>query len=50
MSQQGQKGGGGLMDMLSKVAYQYGPAAALLFMANVKASSNKKTKKRKSKN
>lgn len=50
MSQQGQKGGGGLMDMLSKVAYQYGPAAALLFMANVKASGNKKTKKRKSKN
>ena len=39
--------GGGLMDMLSKVAYQYGPAAALLFMANVKASSSKKTKKRK---
>lgn len=39
--------GGGLMDILSKVAYQYGPAAALLFMANVKASSSKKTKKRK---
>jgi len=39
--------GGGLMNMLSKVAYQYGPAAALLFMANVKTSSSKKTKKRK---
>lgn len=39
--------GGGLMSMLSKVAYQYGPAAALLFMANVKTSSSKKTKKRK---
>ena len=50
MSQEGQKGGGGLMGMLSKVAYQYGPAAALLFMANVKASGYKKTKKRKSKN
>jgi len=50
MSQEGQKGGGGLMGMLSKVAYEYGPAAALLFMANVKASSYKKTKKRKSKN
>jgi thiol-disulfide isomerase/thioredoxin len=50
MSQQGQRGGGGLMDMLSKVAYQYGPAAALLIMANVKASGDKKTKKRKSKN
>jgi thiol-disulfide isomerase/thioredoxin len=37
--------GGNLMNLLSRVAYQYGPAAALLYMANVKAASSKKTKK-----
>jgi len=33
--------GGNLMNILSRVAYEYGPAAALLYMANVKASSSK---------
>ena len=44
LSQQGQRGG--LMSMLSKVAYQHGPASALFLMANVKDSSSKKTKKK----
>jgi len=44
LSQQGQRGG--LMSMLSRVAYQHGPASALSLMANVKDSSSKKTKKK----
>jgi thiol-disulfide isomerase/thioredoxin len=44
LSQQGQRGG--LMSMLSRVAYQHGPASALFLMANVKDSSGKKTKKK----
>lgn len=42
ISQEGKKqqgGNYGLLNMLTKVAYELGPAAALLYMANMKASS-----------
>ena len=45
LSQEGQKGGN-LMMVLSKVAYEYGPAAALLYMANTTANRKGKTGKK----
>ena len=45
ISREGQKGGN-LMSMLSKVAYEYGPAATLLLMANTIARSSKQRKTR----
>jgi thiol-disulfide isomerase/thioredoxin len=45
ISREGQKGGN-LMSMLSKVAYQYGPAATLLLMANTIARGSKQRKTR----
>jgi len=45
LTQEGQKGGN-LMTVLSKVAYEYGPAAALLYMANTTANRKGKTNKK----
>ena len=45
LTQEGQKGGN-LMAVLSKVAYEYGPAAALLYMANTTANRKGKTNKK----
>ncbi len=49
ISEEGKKqqgGSYGLLNMLTKVAYHYGPAAALLYMANVKAGDSKATAKK----